>query len=321
MQLRRGSTERDRFPISQQDHRARHRHDLGNPHGNGLPRSRRLLVDGEHVFGPNTIATDRVDQEFVRYEELRGKAVADSLLGVDGTAIANAHRVNVVEQFDRHCHQEVVAQFMEDCEADPSLVNVVGINDPWPVLPGVDTPTRVATTLILPAGVDSALAWRFGLGIVLLAYLPFGTVGAVVVVTDLTAQKIPAKLVLPAYPLAGILLAVASASQDRWWPLARAGIAMAAVAGFYLMVGLVFAGQLGIGDMELGGFLGLYLAWIGWSTLAAGTLVAWVLAAMAILARPMIMASGASDKIRAGPFLVAGALLAVLAVLAVLAMR
>jgi leader peptidase (prepilin peptidase) / N-methyltransferase len=182
------------------------------------------------------------------------------------------------------------------------------------VLPGVDSRTRVATTVALAAAVDAALAWRLSPGPVVLAYLLFGTVGAVVFVTDLTARKIPARLVLPAYPLAGILLAVASASQDHWWPLARAGIAMAAVTGFYLLLGLGFAGQLGVGDVELGGFLGLYLGWIGWSALATGTLFGWVLAAMAIPVRNMLMARTAAGHIPAGPFLVVGALVAVLAI-------
>jgi leader peptidase (prepilin peptidase) / N-methyltransferase len=181
------------------------------------------------------------------------------------------------------------------------------------VLPGVDSRARIATTLVLAAGIDAALAWRFGHSLVLLAYLVFGTVGAAVVVTDFTTRKIPARLVLPAYPLAVALLASAAASQDHWWPLARAGIAMVAVTGFYLLLGVVFAGQFGIGDIELGGLLGLYLGWIGWSALVAGTLLGWVLAALAILVRRLFMAGEAARELPLGPFLVAGALVAVLA--------
>ena len=181
------------------------------------------------------------------------------------------------------------------------------------VLPGIDSPPRIATTLVLAAYIDAALSWRFDLSLALLAYLVFGTVGAVVVVTDFTTRKIPARLVLPAYPLALGPLAVAAAGHGHWWPLERGAVAMVAVCGFYLLLGLTFAGQLGIGDIELGGLLGLYLGWIGWSALVAGTLLGWALAAAAIPVR-MVVGGTTTRELPAGPFLVAGVLVAVLAI-------
>ena len=185
--------------------------------------------------------------------------------------------------------------------------------NPVRVLPGVDSPLRIATAAVLVACVDATLAWRFGPSLVLVAYLVFGTVGAIVVVTDLSARKIPARLVLPAYPLAIALLAAVAASQDHWWPLARAGIAMAVVGGFYLLLGLAFAGQFGTGDIELGGLLGIYLGWTCWSALAAGTLLGWVLAAAAIPVHRVFIGGDEAGSLPAGPFLVTGALTAVLA--------
>lgn len=182
------------------------------------------------------------------------------------------------------------------------------------VIPGVDSRTRVATTLLLASAVNAALGWRFGPGLVLLAYLVFGTVGAIVVVTDLAARKIPARVVLPAYPLAAALLAITSASDHDWWSLGRAGISMAAVGGLYLMLGLAFAGQFGMGDIELGGLLGLYLGWIGWSALATGTLLGWALAALAIPLRRTFIGADETGALPAGPFLVAGALVAILVI-------
>ena len=102
------------------------------------------------MLGLDPIATDGVDQKFVRYQELPGEAVADGLLGVDGPAAAGAHHVDVVEQGGRHCHQEVVAQFMEDGEADPSFVNVVGVDDPR--LAWIDLAVVVAIGGALPPG-------------------------------------------------------------------------------------------------------------------------------------------------------------------------
>ena len=82
------------------------------------------------MLGLDPIAADGLRQEFVRYQELSGKAVADRLLGVDGPAAAGAQHVDVVEQSVRHRHQQVVAEFVEDGEANPSFVDVVGVDDP-----------------------------------------------------------------------------------------------------------------------------------------------------------------------------------------------
>ncbi|MGH8299894.1 MAG: prepilin peptidase [Steroidobacteraceae bacterium] len=180
-------------------------------------------------------------------------------------------------------------------------------------VPGIDTPSRFAATCALGAGIEAAMVWRFGWSSALPAYLLFGAVAAVVTVTDLAARKIPEAVVLPAYPLAATLLAVASGSAGQWWSLARGAIAMAVLGGFYLALGLGFEGQLGSGDIELGGLLGLYLGWIGWTALAGGTLVAWLLAALAIPAHRAVTRGARTRALPAGPFLVAGALVVVIA--------
>jgi leader peptidase (prepilin peptidase)/N-methyltransferase len=180
--------------------------------------------------------------------------------------------------------------------------------------PGIDTTSRVVTTGTLAVGIDAAMAWRFGWSAALPAYLYLGTISAVVTMTDLGARKIPEPVVLGSYPLAAALLAAASAPRGQWWALARGGIAMAMLGGFYLILGLAFARQVGIGDIELGGLLGLYLGWISWSALASGTLVAWLLPALAILARRAVSRGSRRGALAAGPFLAAGALVAALAI-------
>lgn len=182
---------------------------------------------------------------------------------------------------------------------------------PGRLLPGIDSPVRVAAVVGIAVGVDAAVAWKFGAHAALPAYLLLGAVCGVVAVTDLAARKIPAAVVLPAYPLGALLLVGASASGDQWWPLARAGLAAVAIGGFYLILGIGFAGQLGLGDVELGGLLGLYLGYLGWSPVTVGTLLAWILAALAIPLRRAFAPGGAVRELPAGPFLVT-ALVAVL---------
>ena len=180
------------------------------------------------------------------------------------------------------------------------------------VLPGIDTPARIAATGVLGAGIEAAMAWRFGWSSALPAFLALGAASAVVTITDLATRKIPEAVVLPAYPLAAALLAVASGPRGQWWALARGGIAMASLGGFYLVIGLAFPTQFGIGDIQLGGLLGLYLGWLGWSALSSGTLAAWLLAALALPAHHLLDHDARRGALATGPFLVAGALVAVL---------
>jgi leader peptidase (prepilin peptidase) / N-methyltransferase len=182
---------------------------------------------------------------------------------------------------------------------------------PSTAFPGIDRPARIIAACALGAGIDAAMAWRFGLTAALPAYGYLGAVAAVVTVTDLAARKIPEAVVLPSYPLAAALLATASAPHDQWWALARGGIAMALLGGFYLTLGLTFPRQFGSGDIELGALLGLYLGWLSWSALATGTLLAWLLAAVALPLR-RVVTPGHRGALPTGPFLAVGALVAIL---------
>jgi leader peptidase (prepilin peptidase)/N-methyltransferase len=175
--------------------------------------------------------------------------------------------------------------------------------------PGIDTPGRIATTCALGVGIDAAMVWRFGLSAALPAYCYFGAVAAIVTVTDVAVHKIPEAVVLPSYPLAAALLA--AASRGQWWALARGGIAMTLLGGFYLALGLTFPRQFGSGDIELGALLGLYLGWLGWATLTTGTILAWLLAALALPLR-RVATPRRCGPLAAGPFLATGALVAVL---------
>ncbi len=171
--------------------------------------------------------------------------------------------------------------------------------------------------------VEAALFWRFGWTAPLAAYWCLGATLTLAAVVDARTKTMPNVLLLPSYPVGVGLLAVACSVDGDWWRLGRAVIAMAVVAGFYLAVALVAAGQMGLADVSLGGLLGLLLGWISWSALTSGVLLGWVAALVAVVAlrvarpghRVGHRATGTrASAIPAGPFLWLGALVAILAV-------
>jgi leader peptidase (prepilin peptidase) / N-methyltransferase len=177
------------------------------------------------------------------------------------------------------------------------------------IAPGIDRPRRYAATAVAGVAVETVIAWRFGWSLTLPAYLIFGAAGTIVSITDLATRRIPNAIVLPAYPVAGAMLVAASAADGRWWPLARGGIAATVVAGFYLALALALPGQLGLGDVRLGGLLGLALGWLAWPAVATGVFTAWCLAMLALGWRRVRRRP--TGGLALGPYLCLGALAAI----------
>ena len=175
-------------------------------------------------------------------------------------------------------------------------------------------PRLRAITAASVAAVEAALVWRFGWTAPLAAYLYFGAVLTVAAVIDARTLTMPNALLLPSYPVGIGLLAAAAAADGWWWPLARAVIAMAAIAAFYLAIALVAGGQrLGLADVTVGGLLGLVLGWVSWSALSTGVILGWVVALVAIVVWRPRHSGQRARVIPAGPCLWLGALVAVLA--------
>lgn len=182
------------------------------------------------------------------------------------------------------------------------------------VLPGIDTPARIVGTCGMGAAVEAAILWRFAWTPPLAAYVSFGAAATVASATDLATQRIPNRVVLPGLVAGGVLLALASAMSGAWWPLARAGIALVVLAGFYLALGLAFPSGMGMGDCKWAGTVGLYLGWLGWSALSTGALLTFLAAALFVTGRRVVSSPSPRMLLPFAPFMAGGALVAVLAI-------
>ncbi|SDR71794.1 Prepilin signal peptidase PulO (type II secretory pathway) [Friedmanniella luteola] len=150
---------------------------------------------------------------------------------------------------------------------------------------------------------------------VVLGTLVLALVWAVVLaVVDLEVRRLPDRLVLPAYPVAALLLTACSVVTGEPLALLRAlTCAGAGVLGFLLVALLSPGGQgLGLGDVKLAGVLGGLLGWWGWSDALLGLLGGFVLGGLGALVLLVARRVDRRGAIALGPALLLGAYLALL---------
>ncbi|MGH3319106.1 MAG: prepilin peptidase [Streptosporangiaceae bacterium] len=160
----------------------------------------------------------------------------------------------------------------------------------------------------------AVLTWRLGLGAALPAYLYLTVVGVALAVIDLRTKRLPDPLTLPSYAVALVLLGLAALVTDdgaRHFGLALAG--MVALYALYALLFLIHPTGVGWGDVKLAGLLGLYLGWLGVDVWAAGTVLGFLLGGLTGIALLASRRATRKTEIPFGPFMIAGALLAVVA--------
>jgi leader peptidase (prepilin peptidase)/N-methyltransferase len=134
--------------------------------------------------------------------------------------------------------------------------------------------------------------------------------------TDLAVQRLPDPLTGAAYAGTAVLLLAAAAVgglEGSWSALVRALLGGLALAGFYLLLMVISPSGMSLGDVKLAASLGTLLAWFGWRLLLAGGFAGFLLGGIYGIA---LLASGRATRkqpIPFGPFMIAGAVLAVAA--------
>lgn len=141
------------------------------------------------------------------------------------------------------------------------------------------------------------------------AFVVLAAVSVLLAVIDARTLRLPDAILLPAAGLGAILLAAASGGDRS--ALLRAGLGSAITLVAHLALVLARPTGLGLGDVKLAGLLGAHLAWIGWPVIVVGALVPFLLGA---LWSAVLLGVGRATRATAvpfGPFLVAGAVVAV----------
>ncbi|GAA3733759.1 leader peptidase (prepilin peptidase)/N-methyltransferase [Spinactinospora alkalitolerans] len=147
----------------------------------------------------------------------------------------------------------------------------------------------------------------------LLAFAFFGLWGVLLAVIDARTRRLPNPLVLPAYPVALVLVGLASlTARNGYGHLVGALIGMAGLAAFYWLLWFIYPAGMGWGDVKLSGLLGLYLGWTGLGAVVSGTFAAFLLSACFGLVLILLGRATRKTQIPFGPFMLIGAFAVIL---------
>lgn len=146
---------------------------------------------------------------------------------------------------------------------------------------------------------------------VIAAHLALAGVGCWLIVIDAREHRLPNRIVLPTLAATLLVIGVEALVLMDATRLLRALAGMVLLGGFYLLLRAGSRGGMGGGDVKLAALIGLVLGWHGWTALAVGAVSAFVLAALYALVLMVLRRATAGTRIAFGPWMIAGAALAV----------
>jgi leader peptidase (prepilin peptidase)/N-methyltransferase len=161
-------------------------------------------------------------------------------------------------------------------------------------------------TLFVAAGV------RFGAGWELPAYLLLFASLLAISAIDLELYIIPNRIVYPTFFAAAPLLTAAALINGEPRHLRSAAIGAAAAFLALFVVHVIQPRGMGFGDVRLAAVLGLYLGYIDLKLVLLGMLIGFLLGAVVGIFLVATRIRSRKDAVPFGPFLAAGAILAIL---------
>jgi leader peptidase (prepilin peptidase)/N-methyltransferase len=149
--------------------------------------------------------------------------------------------------------------------------------------------------------------------LVLIAGLYYLVMAWRLTVIDIRHKLLPNRIVFPSAAIAGVLLLLACLFMFDAGAALRTVLGGAVLWAVYVVLRLVYPAGMGYGDVKLAFVLGLYLGFVSWGAVLWGTFLAFVLGALWGLALMISRRGTGKTQIPFGPFMLAGALVALMA--------
>jgi len=152
--------------------------------------------------------------------------------------------------------------------------------------------------------------------LVLLACAYFAVMAARLTVIDVRHHLLPNRIIFPSYAVAGVLLAGAAVTGAGAGLFGVPGLRVVAGGAvlwlFYFLLRAIYPPGMGFGDVKLAGVLGMYLGFLGWGHVFAGTFAAFLFGGLWSVALLVSRRGTLKSDIPFGPFMLAGTAAAML---------
>ncbi|MDJ0317212.1 prepilin peptidase [Arthrobacter antibioticus] len=133
-------------------------------------------------------------------------------------------------------------------------------------------------------------------------------------IIDIRTHTLPNRLVLPAYPIAAVLLLAASLLARAPHYALSAAVGALAMGALYWLLWFLYPAGMGFGDVKLAGVLGLFLGFLGWQHVVIGMAAGFVVGGLWGIALIVSRRGTAKSSIPFGPAMLAGAMVTMLLV-------
>ena len=144
------------------------------------------------------------------------------------------------------------------------------------------------------------------------AYLYFAAVSVPLALIDLRTLRLPNLLTLSAYPIVAGLLLIPALAAEGWSAYVRALMSGAIVLALFVVLHLVNPSGMGLGDVKLAGPMGAMLGWVSWQATLMGVVMGFALVAVVGVALIAARRANRKSALPFGPFMLAGAWIAIL---------
>lgn len=147
---------------------------------------------------------------------------------------------------------------------------------------------------------------QIGLQWALIAYLVAASATGPLVVVDLREHRLPNVFTLPAYPVIAALLALAAVLEGDVTSLLRALAAGIVVLAAFVLLHLINASGMGMGDVKLAGPVAMLLGWVSWNTVLWGIFLGFLTGAVWSILLLVMRRATRRSHIAFGPFMLLG---------------